>query len=67
MNINFECTLCGRCCHDLKVPLTVSEAIDNLALSQFTASSGTVSLSGSTGTTFTVTVTGAANLREKSP
>ena len=31
MNINFECTLCGRCCHDLKVPLTVSEAIDWLS------------------------------------
>jgi Fe-S-cluster containining protein len=28
MNIDFECTQCGKCCHNLKVPLTVSEAID---------------------------------------
>jgi Fe-S-cluster containining protein len=28
MNINFECTLCGKCCHNLKVPLTVTEAMD---------------------------------------
>jgi Fe-S-cluster containining protein len=26
MNIDFECTMCGNCCHDLRLPLTVSEA-----------------------------------------
>lgn len=27
MNIDFDCTMCGKCCHDLRVPLTVDEAI----------------------------------------
>jgi Fe-S-cluster containining protein len=27
MNVNFACAKCGQCCHDLKVPLTVCEAI----------------------------------------
>lgn len=27
MNIDFACTSCGKCCHDLRLPLTVSEAI----------------------------------------
>jgi Fe-S-cluster containining protein len=26
-DINFECTACGKCCHDLRVPLTIAEAI----------------------------------------
>jgi Fe-S-cluster containining protein len=26
MNIDFECTMCGNCCHDLRLPLTVTEA-----------------------------------------
>ena len=28
MSLNFECTQCGRCCRDLKLPLTVTEALD---------------------------------------
>ncbi len=31
MDINFDCTMCGRCCHDLKIPLTVDEAINWLS------------------------------------
>ena len=27
MNINFECTTCGKCCHDLRLPLSVDEAL----------------------------------------
>ena len=27
MNIHFDCTQCGRCCHNLKLPLSVDEAI----------------------------------------
>lgn len=27
MSLNFECTQCGRCCRDLKLPLTVPEAV----------------------------------------
>ncbi|OUL94324.1 YkgJ family cysteine cluster protein [Paraburkholderia hospita] len=27
MDIDFECTMCGRCCHDLRLPLTVTEAL----------------------------------------
>lgn len=27
-DINFSCTSCGRCCHDLRLPLTRGEAID---------------------------------------
>jgi Fe-S-cluster containining protein len=26
VDVHFDCTLCGKCCHDLKLPLTVSEA-----------------------------------------
>jgi Fe-S-cluster containining protein len=25
---NFACTTCGQCCHDLRLPLTITEAID---------------------------------------
>lgn len=25
--LNFACTACGRCCHDLRLPLSISEAI----------------------------------------
>lgn len=31
MNLDFECTMCGKCCHDLRVPLTVAEALAWLA------------------------------------
>jgi Fe-S-cluster containining protein len=31
VDLNFECTLCGKCCQGLKVPLTVDEAIGWLA------------------------------------
>src|SRR5450631_1539342 len=31
MDIHFECTRCGQCCHDLKLPLTIAEAIAWLA------------------------------------
>jgi Fe-S-cluster containining protein len=31
MDINFDCTMCGKCCHDLKIPLSVEEAIDWLS------------------------------------
>ncbi|ACC75842.1 YkgJ family cysteine cluster protein [Paraburkholderia phymatum] len=31
MNVDFECTKCGKCCHDLRVPLTVAEALAWLA------------------------------------
>ena len=27
MDIRFDCTRCGKCCHDLKLPLSVDEAI----------------------------------------
>jgi len=27
MDIHFDCTRCGKCCHDLKLPLTVLEAV----------------------------------------
>jgi hypothetical protein len=27
MDIDFDCTMCGKCCHDLRLPLTVTEAI----------------------------------------
>ena len=27
MDIDFECTMCGNCCHDLRLPLTVAEAL----------------------------------------
>lgn len=27
MDIDFECTMCGKCCHDLRLPLTVTEAL----------------------------------------
>ncbi len=27
MTTHFECTMCGKCCHDLKLPLSVDEAI----------------------------------------
>lgn len=27
-DIDFECTACGKCCHDLRLPLTLSEASD---------------------------------------
>lgn len=27
MDIDFECTMCGKCCHDLRLPLTVKEAV----------------------------------------
>lgn len=27
-DFNFGCTSCGRCCHDLRLPLTTGEAID---------------------------------------
>lgn len=27
MDIDFECTKCGKCCHDLRLPLTVTEAM----------------------------------------
>jgi Fe-S-cluster containining protein len=31
MTIPFSCTACGRCCHDLRLPLSVREAIDWIA------------------------------------
>jgi Fe-S-cluster containining protein len=31
MDINFGCTKCGKCCHNIKVPLTVKEAIEWLS------------------------------------
>jgi Fe-S-cluster containining protein len=27
MKIDFECTMCGKCCHDLRLPLTLAEAL----------------------------------------
>ncbi|URX61463.1 YkgJ family cysteine cluster protein [Luteibacter anthropi] len=27
MTVHFSCTMCGRCCHDLRLPLSVDEAI----------------------------------------
>lgn len=27
MDLDFDCTMCGKCCHNLRLPLTVSEAI----------------------------------------
>ncbi|ALL71333.1 Putative zinc- or iron-chelating domain (plasmid) [Paraburkholderia caribensis MBA4] len=27
MDVDFECTMCGKCCHDLRLPLTVTEAL----------------------------------------
>ena len=26
MNIHFDCTMCGKCCHNLKLPLSIAEA-----------------------------------------
>ncbi len=26
MNIHFDCTMCGKCCHGLKLPLSIAEA-----------------------------------------
>jgi len=31
MDIDFGCTKCGKCCHDLRLPLTVTEAVAWLA------------------------------------
>ncbi|WP_109483589.1 YkgJ family cysteine cluster protein [Paraburkholderia sp. C35] len=31
MSIHFSCTLCGRCCHDLRLPLAIDEALVWLA------------------------------------
>ncbi|ALK34293.1 YkgJ family cysteine cluster protein [Burkholderia plantarii] len=31
MSLHFSCTMCGRCCHDLRLPLSVDEAITWLA------------------------------------
>jgi Fe-S-cluster containining protein len=28
MDVHFECTQCGKCCRDFKLPLTVSEALE---------------------------------------
>jgi Fe-S-cluster containining protein len=28
MNLHFNCTQCGKCCRDIKLPLTVSESMD---------------------------------------
>jgi len=28
MPIHFACTMCGRCCHDLRLPLAIDEALD---------------------------------------
>jgi len=28
MSLHFECTQCGKCCRDLKLPLTVAEALE---------------------------------------
>src|SRR5471030_1717171 len=30
-NLNFSCVSCGKCCHDLRLPLTWQEAIDWLS------------------------------------
>ncbi len=27
MTVHFDCTMCGKCCHDLKLPLSVDEAL----------------------------------------
>ncbi|MGN3960584.1 YkgJ family cysteine cluster protein [Burkholderia gladioli] len=31
MTVHFSCTMCGRCCHDLRLPLSVDEALAWLA------------------------------------
>ncbi|MEI5996141.1 YkgJ family cysteine cluster protein [Paraburkholderia bengalensis] len=31
MSVHFSCTLCGRCCHDLRLPLSVDEALKWIA------------------------------------
>ncbi|TXC84128.1 YkgJ family cysteine cluster protein [Paraburkholderia azotifigens] len=31
MSVHFSCTMCGRCCHDLHLPLSVDEALDWIA------------------------------------
>jgi Fe-S-cluster containining protein len=31
VDVHFGCTQCGKCCHNLKLPLTVSEATAWLA------------------------------------
>jgi Fe-S-cluster containining protein len=31
MSVHFSCTLCGRCCHDLRLPLSVDEALEWIA------------------------------------
>ena len=28
MTLHFSCTMCGRCCRDLRVPLGLSEVLD---------------------------------------
>jgi Fe-S-cluster containining protein len=28
MDIHFGCTMCGKCCHNLRIPLTIREAIE---------------------------------------
>jgi Fe-S-cluster containining protein len=51
MDIHFTCVRCGNCCHDLKIPLTVAEAIQWLGRGDqvqllFEASPWPASLSG---------------------
>lgn len=31
MSIHFSCTMCGRCCHDLRLPLAIDEALEWIA------------------------------------
>ncbi|WP_338000302.1 hypothetical protein [Burkholderia gladioli] len=31
MTVHFSCTMCGRCCHDLRLPLSIDEALAWLA------------------------------------
>jgi Fe-S-cluster containining protein len=31
MDIHFSCTVCGKCCHNLKLPLTITEAMQWLS------------------------------------
>jgi Fe-S-cluster containining protein len=33
MSVHFSCTMCGRCCHDLRLPLAVDEALAWIARS----------------------------------
>jgi Fe-S-cluster containining protein len=30
-NLNFSCTICGKCCHNTKIPLSVAESIEWLS------------------------------------